>query len=144
MPPKPSYLSARVPPEKKRTVKAIAARRGVSVQTLMNDLVDDLIKREVEPDLGKVIGALRGARNEFASFGVVHLFVHGALARGEASVGQDIEVFADFLGGQGVGMVTVGSVQRTIEQVLGLGVDFCDRTVLPDPIKSADEAVQVF
>lgn len=51
-----AYLSIRVPEHERAAVKAIAHCKGVSVQNLMNEWVDELIAQQdaVPPSLGEL------------------------------------------------------------------------------------------
>lgn len=47
-------------------------------------------------DTGSVIATLREHRAELEAAGVVHLRLHGSVARGDASNASDVDLIADF------------------------------------------------
>ena len=145
---KTAFLSFRVPEGKKSRVKEIAARKGVSIQTLLGAEIDDLLRRERQtfPDLASVIAGLRAHGERLRARGVSHLHVFGSVARGEAAPGSDIDLAADFDPAQPMSLVRFASLKCELEDILGHAVDFVDRAALKPEAGAAleQDAVEVF
>lgn len=141
-------LAARVPQSKKAALKAFAARRGTTIQALLNDAIDDIVGtgRTAPPSLGRVIARLRPLAPELRSRGVRRLCVFGSVARGEARPGSDVDLFAEFDPQARVSIVRIGSIKAALEAALGCAVDFGDRRSLtPEAAAAAErDAVEVF
>jgi predicted DNA-binding protein len=77
-------LSARLPVELRNRLKAVAARRGISLQTLVRDALEALLMREEPepPKLSEILARLREHAPELRTRGVRHLYVFGSVARG--------------------------------------------------------------
>jgi predicted nucleotidyltransferase len=141
-------LAARVPPEKKARLKEIAANRGTTIQALLNSFVDQTIDEAAAtpPTLAQVIARLRALAPTLRARGVRRLCVFGSVARGEASRGSDVDLFAEFEPGLRIGLVRLGSIKSKIEDALGCKVDIGDRAALSPAAAAAAErdAVEVF
>jgi len=92
-----AFLSVRLPTGLRRRLKAVAARRGVSLQQLMREAAEELLAREEAepPKLAEVIAKLRAHAPELRKRGVEHLYVFGSVARGDARVDSDVDVAID-------------------------------------------------
>ena len=143
-----SLLAARVPTTKKRRLKEIAARRGETVQALMNRFVDETIGAEgaTAPSLPEVIRRLRAIAPELRARDVERLWVFGSVARGEARAGSDVDLCAEFRPRARISLVKLGALQQRLEAALGAKVDFGDRRDLTPAVEqeAARDGVAVF
>lgn len=143
-----AYLSARVSPAKKRAVRRIAASQGITVQELVNRLVDEFVAKAERrpPDLAEVLRRLRAQRRELRRRGVRAVFVFGSVARGEATLASDIDLAVAFAPGTRVSLVSLGSLKAWLEDLLGWPVDLGERAALRPEARAAfdREAVRVF
>jgi predicted nucleotidyltransferase len=143
-----AYLSARVSPIKKQAIRRIAASQGITVQELVNRLVDEFVaKAERRPPLlAEVVQRLRAHHQELRRRGVRALFVFGSVARGGATPASDIDLAVVFAPAARVSLVSLGSLKAYLEQVLGWPVDLGERGSLRPEARAAfdREAVRVF
>ena len=143
-----SHLLVELTRDKKATVEAIAHRRGVSVQELMDKLLDQFVATEENavPSLHKVVAALRAHEDELRKRGIRQLYVFGSVARGSAQPSSDIDILVDFEPTVRVSLVTLGSLTAYLTAVLGHAVDVGDRASFrPEILNSIDQdAVAVF
>src|SRR5579862_5817602 len=95
---KQAFLSFRLPAEERDRVKAIAARKGESVQDLMGRLVEGLLEQEdiSPPLLSDVLARLRQRKRELRERGVRRLWLFGSVVRGEARAESDVDLVAEF------------------------------------------------
>ena len=124
-----SHSSVKLTADRKAAVEAIANRRGVSVQKLVNELLDQLIvaERNAVPSLDKTIATLRAHEGEFRKKGVRQLYVFGSVARNDANPRSDIDILVDFEPTARVSIVTLGSLTVYLTALLGRAVDVGDR-----------------
>jgi hypothetical protein len=142
-----AYLSARVSPAKKQAVRRIAARQGITVQELVNRLVDEFVAKAERrpPMLADVVKRLRQHHQELRRRGVRRLFVFGSVARGEATPASDVDIVVEFAPAARVSVVSLGSLKADLEEVLGWPVDLGERAALRPEARAAfdREAVRV-
>ncbi|HUI43977.1 MAG TPA: nucleotidyltransferase domain-containing protein [Terriglobia bacterium] len=97
-------------------------------------------------DTGSVIAALREHRAELEAAGVVHLRLHGSLARGDASNASDVDLIADFDAGRKYSLLDRVALENRLTDILGVPVELSPAATLKDPVrrKAAREAVLAF
>ena len=143
-----AFLSVRLPVQLRNRLKTVAARRGVSLQTLMRDALEALLRREEAepPKLAEVVARLREHAPELRTRGVRHVYVFGSVARGDAQVGSDVDVAIDVDPTSDFSLITLGSVAADIEEWLDRGVDLGERSMLRPSLRADFErdAVRVF
>ncbi len=143
-----SCLLVELTEDKKAAVEAIAHRRGVSVQELMDKLLDQLVAAEENtvPSLHKAIAALRAHEEELHKRGVRQLYIFGSVVRGDAQPISDIDILVDFEPTARVSIITLGSLTAYLTAVLGHAVDIGDRdSFRPEILSRIDrDAVAVF
>jgi predicted nucleotidyltransferase len=142
------FLSVRLPVELRNRLKALAARRGVSLQLLMRDALAEFLAREEAeaPKLAEVVARLREHARELRARGVRHIYVFGSVARGDAPVNSDIDLTIEVDPGSDFSLITLGSVAAEIEEWLKRGVDLGERSMLRPSLRADFErdAVRVF
>lgn len=148
MSPETTFLSFRAPPELRNRLKAVAARRGVSLQSLMRVAVEALLAQAERkpPDLATVVATLREHAPELRKRGVDHLYVFGSVARGQATVDSDIDLVVEVDPESAFSLVTLGSLTADVEEWLDCRVDLGERSMLR-PSLGADferDSVRVF
>lgn len=116
-----AYLSARVPERLRNEFKSLAARRGMKLQDLLQEVVEDYIKREdIEPpSAGTIIQCLRRNQKELEEAGIRHLILFGSVARGDAMPTSDVDLAAEFAGNRTPGLVRIGRLADRIREILG-------------------------
>ena len=143
-----AFLSIRLPTDMRRRLKAVAARRGISLQQLMREAAEELLARaEAEPPkLAEVIAKLRARAPELKKKGVEHLYVFGSVARGDARVDSDVDVAIDVDPDSRLSLVTQASIGGDLEELLQRRVDIGTRTSLRPSLREdfEREAVRVF
>ena len=142
------FLSLRVPAQLRNRLKAVAAKRGVSLQSLMRESVEALLRREEAepPKLAEVVAKLREHAPALRARGVRHLYVFGSVARCDARVDSDVDLAIDVDPQSDFSLITLGSVAADVEEWLNHGVDLGELSMLR-PSLCADferEAVRVF
>lgn len=143
-----AFVSTRMPVELRNRLKAVAAKRGVSLQRLMQDAVETfLAEAEREPpQLADVIAQLRAHAPEMQKRGVTHLWVFGSVARGEAGIESDVDLAIDVDEAADFSLITLGSVAHQAEAWLERPVDLGERRALRSSLRPEFErdAVRVF
>lgn len=143
-----AFLSVRLPTDLRRRLKAVAARRGMSLQQLMRETAEELLARaEAEPPkLAEVIAKLRAHAPELRKRGVEHVYVFGSVARGDARVDSDVDVAIDVAPDSRFSLVTQASIGGELEELLQPRVDIGTRTSLRSSLREDFErdAVRVF
>jgi predicted nucleotidyltransferase len=144
----PAFLSVRLPAELRNRLKAVAARRGVSLQRLTRDALEALLRREdaEPPKLAEVVGKLREHAPDLRTRGVRHLYVFGSVARGDARVDSDVDLAIEVDPTSDFSLITLGSLTADVESWLDRGVDLGERSMLRASLRADFErdAVRVF
>jgi uncharacterized protein len=94
----------------------------------------------------RVIATLRQHQAELEAAGVVHLRVHGSVARGDASDYSDVDLIADFDAARRYSLLDRVALENQLAEMLGARVDLSPVTTLKDPVrrKADREAVLAF
>jgi predicted nucleotidyltransferase len=142
------FLSVRVPVALRNRLKAVAARRGVSLQHLTRGSLEALLSREEAPppNLAEVVAKLREHGPDLRTRGIRHLYVFGSVARGNARADSDVDLAIEVDPTSDFSLITLGSVTADIEKWLQRSVDLGERSMLR-PSLHADfegDAVRVF
>lgn len=143
-----AFLNIRLPVGLRSRLKAIAVRRGVSLQQLMRDAIEELLAREEAepPKLAEVIAKLREHAPDLRQRGVNHLYVFGSVARGEATVDSDVDLVIDVDADSAFSLITLGSLTADVEDWLDRRVDLGERSMLRSSLRADFErdSVRVF
>jgi predicted nucleotidyltransferase len=131
------FLSVRLPVELRSRLKAVAARRGISLQQLVRTAIEALLTREEAepPELADVIAKLRGHAPALRKRGVQHLYVFGSVARGDAGVDSDIDLAIDVDPESRFSLVTQASIGLDLEELLQRRVDIGTLTSLRSSLR---------
>ena len=144
-----SYVSFRTDEADSRRLKVSAAKRGVSLQRLMQDLVKDHLAREERgqpPALAEVVAMLRSAQAELSRTGVAALSVFGSTARGQNRSDSDIDILVEIGPGAKLSLTQFALLRDRLADVLSHRVDLVERRKL-DPrleISAERDEVRVF
>lgn len=145
-----AYLSARVPAPLKNRFKSLAARRGLKVQDLLNQVVADYVAEEDRqaPVATDVLRRLRRHQTAMAEKGVEHLYLFGSVARGDARPDSDIDLAFELNPSAKLSLFEMGRIEGLIREALAgdAKIDLVPRTSLYDHVTetaSMDE-IQVF
>jgi predicted nucleotidyltransferase len=144
---KTGFLSVRLPIELRNRLKALAARRGVSLQHLMRNALEEFLTWEEEgPKLADVVAKLREHAPELRARGVQHLYVFGSVARGDARADSDVDLAIEVDPASDFTLITPGSVAADVEEWLKRGVDLGERSMLRSSLRADFErdAVRIF
>ena len=98
-------------------------------------------------DKDRILAILRQHAPELKAAGLLHLRVFGSVARGEASPPHsDVDLLAEFDASKRITLVTLGSLQSRLTDLLGAQVDLSAATWMKEPIRhqALQEAVLVF
>ena len=111
----------------------------------MQDLVGGLVERFLvaedrqPPTLGAVLNKLRAHAPVLRERGVAGLWVFGSVARGEARVDSDIDLFAEFDPEARISLVGLASLRAELSDLLGAAADLVERSTLRSGIREAAE-----
>jgi predicted nucleotidyltransferase len=78
--------------------------------------------------LDQVVGTLRSHAGELRRRGVVHAYVFGSVARGEADDASDIDVLVDLDGARRLSLFDFAGINAYLDEVFGVPVDLGERT----------------
>ena len=97
-------------------------------------------------DRDRVIAKLREHEPELKAAGIVHLRLHGSVARGEASAASDVDLIADFDATRPLSLLDMVGLENRLADLLGVAVDLSPAKTLKEPVreKAAREAVLAF
>ena len=148
MQPDRAFVSSRLPVALRDRLRAFAAARGQSVQTVVERAVTRLLEQEARepPALAPVLRTLRNAEAALRQEGISRLWVFGSVARGEARPDSDIDLAMEIEPDRSVTLFTLAHLQELVEARLGAKVDLGLRRDLRPHVASAFErdAVRVF
>jgi len=98
----------------------------------------------VDRDL--VIAKLREHEPELRAAGLIRVRVFGSTARGEASRESDVDLLVDFDPLRKQSLVTVGSLQSRLSDILDVRVDLSAADWMREPVRTAaaEEAILAF
>ena len=142
-----TQIAFRSSPEVRARLRALARRRGCTMQAMLAELCDRALAGEGDtPTLAGVIRRLRQHQGELERLGIRQLYVYGSVARGEARPWSDVDLFADLADEERWNIVRWGHTLDRLQEILGRRVDFAARRSLPEDVRHrADaEAVAVF
>jgi predicted nucleotidyltransferase len=94
----------------------------------------------------QVIAKLREHEPELKSAGIVRLAVFGSVARGDNSIGSDVDLLADFDKSKHFTLLTLGRLENRLADLLGTKVDLSSPEWLKESVKSRvlREAISAF
>jgi uncharacterized protein len=97
-------------------------------------------------DRERILGILREHAPELKAAGVAHLRVFGSVARGEANSQSDVDLIADFDSSKRLTLVTLGSLERRLADLLDAPVELSSPGWMKEPIRKRvlQEAVVAF
>jgi hypothetical protein len=143
-----AFLSFRLPIEDRDRVKAVAAKRGESVQDLLGGLIETFLKEEERhpPLLSDVLKQLRQHKQDLQQQGVTRLWVFGSVVRGEARPDADVDLVAEFDPNAKVSLTGFARLRQDLSDLLKAPVDLAEWRTLRPHVRDAAEhdAVVVF
>jgi uncharacterized protein len=97
-------------------------------------------------DKGLVLARLREVAPELKAAGIVHLRLHGSVARGQQTPASDVDLIADFDADRRLSLLDMVHLQDRLADLLGVPVDLSSAKTLKEPVrqKAAREAVLAF
>jgi len=92
------------------------------------------------------LDVLRAEQAPLQRCGIASLWVFGSVVRGNARVGSDVDLFAEFDPGIKLSLVRLSSLRAELEDLLGAPVDLVERSAFRPAVREAaeQEAVPVF
>jgi len=93
-----------------------------------------------------VITKLREHAPELKAAGVVHLGLHGSLARGTATAASDIDLIAEFDQSKHLSLLDMVGIENRLSDLHGAPVDLSPEHTLKQPVatQAAHEGVLAF
>jgi predicted nucleotidyltransferase len=93
-----------------------------------------------------VIAKLRAHERELKEAGVLHLRLHGSVARGDAGPASDVDLIAKFDKTKRLSLIDMVGIQNRLADILGVSVDLSQEDMLKEPVrlKAEREAVLAF
>ena len=136
-----AFLSVRLPEATRDRLKAVAAARGETVQGLVGNLVEHFLADadRKPPTLGSVMSKLRAHAQALTDRGVTGLWVFGSVARGNARIDSDVDLFAEFDPGAHLSLVGIASLRAELSDLLGTPADLVERRALHPAAREAAE-----
>ncbi len=97
-------------------------------------------------DRSTVIEKLRKHAPELNAAGIVHLGVHGSVARGDATSSSDVDLMAEFDQARRPSLIGRVHLENLLSDILGVKADLADRAMLrPEVLERAQrESILVF
>jgi uncharacterized protein len=97
-------------------------------------------------DKGIVLARLREAAPELKATGIVHLRLHGSVARGQETPGSDVDLIAEFDSNRRFSLLDMVNRQDRLADLLGVPVDLSSAKAMKEPVRqnAAREAVLAF
>jgi predicted nucleotidyltransferase len=97
-------------------------------------------------DKEQVVAKLREHAPELKAAGIVHLRLHGSVARGQASEASDVDLIAEFDAGTRLSLLDMVELENRLRDLLGVAVDLSPANTLKEPVRerAAREAVLAF
>ena len=97
-------------------------------------------------DRDYVILRLREHAPELMAAGIVHLRLHGSLARGTATATSDVDLIADFDASRRLSLLDMVGLENRLSDLLGAPVDLSPAHTLKQPVanRAAHEAMLAF
>jgi predicted nucleotidyltransferase len=93
-----------------------------------------------------ILEILRSHQPELKAAGIVHLRLHGSVARGEASPESDVDLIAEFDASKRLSLVDMVALENRLADLLGIPVDLSPANTLKPPVreKAARDAILAF
>ena len=93
-----------------------------------------------------VIAKLREHELELKAAGIVHLRLHGSLARGVATATSDVDLIGEFDTTKHPSLLDMVGLENRLSDLLGAPVDLSPEHTLKEPVaqRAAREAVRAF
>lgn len=97
-------------------------------------------------DREHVIATLRQHEPELKAAGIVHLRLHGSMARAESYTSDDVDLIADFDPAKRLSLLDMVGLENRLSDLLGVPVDLSPAHTLKSPVagRAAQEAVLAF
>jgi predicted nucleotidyltransferase len=73
---------------------------------------------------------------ELNEAGILHLDVHGSVARGEATASSDVDLIADFDRAKRLTLFDLAGLESQLAEILEAPVDLSGRRMLKDEVKA--------
>ncbi|HUO05781.1 MAG TPA: nucleotidyltransferase family protein [Candidatus Binataceae bacterium] len=93
-------------------------------------------------DRSETISRLREHESELKRLGVLHLYLFGSMARGEAGAESDIDLFFDYEKGK-LGLYELMDVKEAAARILGCKTDIMTRDSIHPRMRDRIEASAV-
>lgn len=87
----------------------------------------------------RVIAKLRKHETELKAAGIVHLRLHGSVARGDMHSDSDIDLIGDFDHARHLTLVDMAGLENMLADILGVRVDLSDRRMLKEQVRARAE-----
>lgn len=97
-------------------------------------------------DRESVIARLRQHELELKAAGIVHLRLHGSLARDAATATSDVDLIAEFDATKHLSLLDMVGLENRLSDLLGAPVDLSPEHTLKEPVaeRAAREGVRAF
>jgi predicted nucleotidyltransferase len=91
----------------------------------------------------EVIEALQVHEAELRAAGILHLRLHGSVARGDESTESDVDLIAEFDTTRRLSLLDLVALENRLHELLGARVDLSDATTLKEPVRRRAEVEAV-
>ena len=86
-------------------------------------------------DRDRVISRLRECEIELRNAGIVHLRLHGSVARGDANLASGVDLIAEFDTAKKLSLLDMVGLENRLADLLGARVDLAPLTMLRDAVR---------
>jgi uncharacterized protein len=97
-------------------------------------------------DKSSVLKTLGDNQSELKAAGIVHLRLHGSVARGQQTPASDVDLIADFDSERRFSLIDMAHLHGRLENLLSVPVDLSPAEMLKEPVRerAEREAILVF
>ena len=87
-------------------------------------------------DREEIIARLRAHEAELRAAGIIHLHLHGSVARGQARPGSDVDLAGEFDKRKRLSLIDMVGLKNRLSDILGEDADLCDAERLKEPVRA--------
>jgi hypothetical protein len=94
-----------------------------------------MVTKSVAVDREEIIARLRAHEAELKAAGIVHLHLHGSVARGQAGPESDIDLAGQFDKRKRLSLIDMVGLKNRLSDILGADADLCDAERLKERVR---------
>jgi predicted nucleotidyltransferase len=94
-----------------------------------------MVVRRLTMTREEVIAVLRAHEAELKAAGIVHLHLHGSVARDDSGPDSDVDLAGRFDRGKRLSLIDMVGLQNRLSDILGTEADLCDAERLKEAVR---------